>query len=228
MSLASAKPELLLELRDLRFRQPNSDFGLQVRSLQITAGERIALVGKSGSGKTTLLNLLAGLLRPEAGELRLLGAPLAGLPEGARRAVRRRVGLVFQDLELVPHLGLVDNVLLPELLGPSGPSASVRQHAGRLIAELGLEAAARRPPEQLSRGERQRVAVARALVSTPALILADEPTASLDPESAQRVWSALRRASEETGAALVASTHAPTEAAGFTRTLDLERVETWA
>lgn len=228
MTASGATAELLLRVRALRFAREGGGFELQLPRFDLSAGERVAVVGPSGSGKTTVLGLCAGLLRPHAGELWLLDTPVRGSRDAARRALRRRLGLVFQELELVPHLDLWDNVLLPARLTSGGVSAELGARAARLLSELGIEAARRRRPDSLSRGERQRVAVARALVGSPRLILADEPTASLDAESAARVWSTLRAACEETGAALLASTHESPDPALFGRTLDVRRLESWS
>lgn len=213
---------MVLRAKNVRFEYPGAPFSLVIGDLRIEAGERVALVGPSGSGKTTLLGLFAGLLSPDSGELEALGAPILRLREDERRKLRLGMGLVFQDLELVAHLSALDNVLLPLVLSRRGLGSELRERAHQLLAQLGLEASLKRLPHQLSRGERQRIAVARALVHAPRLVLADEPTASLDADNAERVWTTLFQACEAADATLVASTHALPGGARFTRVLDVQ------
>jgi ABC-type lipoprotein export system ATPase subunit len=164
------------------------------------AGQRVALTGRSGSGKTTLLHLLAGIDRPTAGTV---AWPASGatqpLPPGL-------VGLVFQGPSLLPSLDVADNVRLPLLLAGIDP-AEAREAALRALATLGIDDLADALPDELSGGQAQRVAVARAVTGRPRLLLADEPTGQLDRLSGAAVLDALLLAAEETGAALVVSTH---------------------
>jgi ABC-type lipoprotein export system ATPase subunit len=187
-------------------------------SLAVDADEVVAVLGRSGSGKSTLLNLIGGLDAPDAGTITVAGEKLAG--RGARRIplVRlRHIGFVFQQFQLIPELSGAENVLLPTRL-PGAPRGGAR-HAAALIEELGLEPVAGHLPHELSGGEQQRFAIARALVNGPELVLADEPTGSLDAENGAAVLDLLRRLR---GRAVVIVTHEPDAAAIADRVLHLE------
>ncbi|MEA2252995.1 MAG: lipoprotein-releasing system ATP-binding protein [Solirubrobacteraceae bacterium] len=188
-------------------------------AIEARAGELIAVVGRSGSGKSTLLHLLGGLDRPEAGTIELAGERIDGRPERELTRLRRRhVGFVFQFFHLVPELTGEENVLLPTRLRGSAPEAPRRGRA--LIDELGLNGAAGRLPHELSGGEQQRLAVARALVHDPALVLADEPTGNLDVEAGAAVLELLRGAADG-GRAVVVVTHDEAATAAADRVLRL-------
>ena len=187
-------------------------------SLAVTAGEAVALVGPSGSGKTTLLGCIAGLVPATSGDIVVAGATQYGRSRAGRR--RAGIGMVFQSGELLPELTVLENVALPALFSER-PDARAR--AGHQLALVGLSTVADRRPDRLSGGEVQRVAVARALVDAPELVLADEPTGALDEEAAQMVTALLIRACHEQGAALVMATHDPAVAATTDRTMVLSR-----
>ncbi|TFU26776.1 ABC transporter ATP-binding protein [Thermus tengchongensis] len=193
----------VLEAIDLGFSYGNGDLFRGV-SLRLCPGEALAILGPSGSGKTTLLHLLAGLLSLQEGEVYWEGIPIRGLPEGvlARRRLRF-MGLVFQHHFLFPELTALENVLVPGYLA----GRVDRALALGLLARLGLRERADFLPQRLSGGERQRVAVARALYLRPRLLLADEPTASLDRTQAKEVLRLMRELAREVGAALLFSTH---------------------
>jgi ABC-type lipoprotein export system ATPase subunit len=173
--------------------------------LEVAAGEVVAVIGRSGSGKSTLLHLLGGLDRPEAGHVEVAGEPVTGVGERALSALRRRrIGFVFQFFHLLPELTGEANVLLAARLRGAHPDAERR---GReLIARLGLGPVAGSLPHQLSGGEQQRFAIARALVNDPAVLLADEPTGNLDVEAGAQVLELLRAGADE-GRAVVLVTH---------------------
>jgi ABC-type lipoprotein export system ATPase subunit len=159
--------------------------------LELDAGEMVAVLGRSGSGKSTLLNLLGGLDRPDAGRITVAGESLTDASERERTRIRlRRIGFVFQSFQLIEELTGAENVLLPTRLpgAPAGASARAR----RLLEQLGVAGVAARRPYELSGGEQQRLAIARALVNDPLLILADEPTGNLDTSSAATVLALLR------------------------------------
>ncbi|MEV4248886.1 ABC transporter ATP-binding protein [Streptosporangium canum] len=187
---------------------PQAVAALREVSLEVDAGELVAVMGPSGSGKSTLLNLAGGLDRPTSGEVVVEGRPLSGLSARELAALRRRhVGYVFQDLNLIPSLTAVENVMLPrELDGVRMGQA--RREAMEVLAELGLAGVAGRFPEEISGGQRQRVAIARALAGERRLILADEPTGALDTPTGDDVLQLLR-ARCDAGAAVLLVTHEP-------------------
>ena len=185
--------------------------------LAVGEAESVALVGRSGSGKSTLLHLAGGLDRPDGGTVRIDGRDLAGLSVGRRAAMRRReIGFIFQFFHLVAGLTVAENVELPLLLdGRKDRDGRVRS----LLERVGLGHRARNLPGQLSGGEMQRTAIARALVAAPRLVLADEPTGNLDSASGELILDLLTEVVADAGAALVLVTHDPTAAARTSRTL---------
>jgi ABC-type lipoprotein export system ATPase subunit len=186
-------------------------------ALEVDAGEVVAVLGRSGSGKSTLLHLLGGLDRPDAGEIVLAGTSLTAQRPRALALTRlRHVGFVFQSFQLIAELSGAENVMLPARL-PGAPAGGERR-GRRLIAELGLTGVADHLPHELSGGEQQRFAIARALVNDPELVLADEPTGNLDAESGATVLALLRNLS---GRAVVIVTHEPEAAATADRVLRL-------
>ncbi|MGC1301639.1 MAG: ATP-binding cassette domain-containing protein [Caulobacteraceae bacterium] len=173
--------------------------------LSVAAGRSALLLGPSGSGKTTLLLAMAGLAEVQAGSVRLGELEMSTLRGAERDRLRgRSIGLVFQDLHLAAGLSTLDNLLLAPF---AAGVAQDRRRALGLLDELGLGPWTHKPAETLSRGQAQRVAIARAMLLGPRLILADEPTASLDDAACEQVWGLLLRAARETGAAVVAATH---------------------
>jgi putative ABC transport system ATP-binding protein len=196
---------------------------LNALSCTISHGEYVAIVGQSGCGKSTLLNLIAGLDMPDAGRIEIDGTDITRLSEDARTQLRRaKVGFVFQAFHVLPHLTVAQNVALPLVLLDVAPSERV-QRVTALLREVGLEGRADSWPRELSGGELQRVALARALVHRPALVLADEPTGNLDPETARSALSLLARSIRATNAAGVLVTHSMEATAMCDRVLRLER-----
>ncbi|MEH0165626.1 ABC transporter ATP-binding protein [Roseateles microcysteis] len=187
-------------------------------SLRLAPGELVALLGESGCGKSTLLNCLAGLDRPDAGQVLLEGIDIHELSEPAQARLRReRLGFVFQAFHVLPHLDVAGNVGLPLLLqGKEDPT-----RLAEMLAAVGLLDLASRMPRQLSGGQLQRVAIARALIHRPALVLADEPTGNLDPRHADGVLELLRQQCREQGAACLLVTHSERAAALADRRLQL-------
>jgi len=198
--------QTLLEARDVR-RSFGGTVALTDASLAVRAGEVLAVLGPSGSGKSTLLHCLAGILRPDAGEVSFRGERLDHLPETLRSRVRRRhFGFVFQHGRLVPELSAAENVALPlRLLGRRRRAALAQ--AADWLARLGVASVADHRPGELSGGQQQRVAVARALVTTPLVVFADEPTGSVDSVNGELVLEALVEIAREQGSSVVLVTH---------------------
>jgi putative ABC transport system ATP-binding protein len=208
-----------LEIRNLAKSVPGGRLLFENLDLHIAAGEHVAIRGESGVGKSTLLNLIAGLDNPDRGEIGIAGTPLASLDENARTDLRRdAVGFVFQAFHILPHLTLAQNVALPLLLQKKA-RVDALDKAGALLAAVGLGGRLRSYPKELSGGELQRVAIARALVHAPALLLADEPTGNLDPDTARQIMELLGNAVKEQGAAMLLVTHSPAAAAVADRQL---------
>jgi putative ABC transport system ATP-binding protein len=199
----------VLSVRNLSksFSGPRAKSVLRDISLDLAAGEYIAVMGESGIGKSTLLNLVAGLERPDAGTVLLDGTDLCAMEDDALTVVRRRhMGFVFQAFHILPYLTVEQNVALPLALnGVSG--ARMHARVASLLDAVSLADRGDSLPRDLSGGEMQRVAIARALVHAPRLVLADEPTGNLDPESAQQVAGLLRERVKGEGAAGVLVTH---------------------
>jgi putative ABC transport system ATP-binding protein len=191
-------------------------------SMRVRPGEIVALIGESGTGKSTLLNLIAGLEPVDAGRIFFDALEITAMREPESVAFRRRhLGFVFQAFHLLPYLSAEQNAAIPLLLRGDGPRAAL-QGARSLLEHLGLRERVTAMPRELSGGEQQRVAIARALVHRPALVLADEPTGNLDPESASTVLSLLRQQVRQSGAALLMVTHSRQAASIAQRTLRLD------
>jgi putative ABC transport system ATP-binding protein len=187
---------------------------LNAVSLEVAAGEYVAVVGDSGIGKSTLLNVIAGLEPLDSGSILFEGRELTALDDNAAAHLRRDAfGFVFQAFHLLPHLTVEENVALPLLLRGNRDRTRARQ----MIAAVGLAGREASAPRELSGGELQRVAIARALVGDPRLVLADEPTGNLDPDNARQVLALLRAQVKERGAAAILATHSEQAAAGCDR-----------
>lgn len=197
---------------------------LRELDLRVGAGETVAIVGPSGSGKTTLLNLLGALDNPSSGSIVIDGVKIADLkPEAAARFRNRSVGFIFQLHYLLPQCTILENVLVPRLAGDwEENSASVHRRAESLLEQVGLKDRMLHRPWQLSGGEQLRVAIARSLINQPKLILADEPTGSLDPSTGERIGDLLLRTNEIAQAALVVVTHNPALAQRMKKAFRLE------
>lgn len=194
---------------------------LHAISLKVHAGESLAVMGPSGSGKSTLLNLLGGLDRPTGGEIKLNGQPLPRLDNTALALLRRReIGFIFQAHNLIATLTAAENVALPLLIDKVAPQKRQEQ-ARALLTQLGIADLANKLPDQLSGGQRQRVAIARSLAHRPKLLLADEPTGSLDSDTASQVAALLTELAHTQNLALVMVTHDPQVAARCDRVAHL-------
>ena len=211
----------MLVVRELAKTFPGGAPLFEALQLDVAPGELVAILGESGSGKSTLLNLVAGLDRPDRGEIGVSGVTITGLDDdGLARWRRGSVGFVFQAFHLLPYLTVGENVALPLLLAGT-PASERRDRAKAALASVGLAERAQRRPASLSGGEAQRVAVARAVVHRPALVLADEPTGNLDEANAALVMQALRDAVKREKAAGLLVTHSLVAAASADRVLRL-------
>ncbi len=214
---------MALQLEALSFAYGDNGFVLRVPQLELKPGESVALVGPSGSGKTTLLNLIAGILQPDSGSIRLQGQDLGAL--GAARRRRQRLlnmGMIFQSFELLDYLDVRDNILLQARLAPGiSVTPELEQQARATAAELGLADKWRRPVTALSQGERQRVAACRALLLDPDLVLADEPTGNLDPANKQAVLDQLIDLCRRHQRMLLTVTHDHSLLPAFDRVVDM-------
>lgn len=220
----------IIAIDQLCFRWPGAPVPcLDIRDFRIAAGERVFLFGPSGTGKSTLLGVLGGVLLPETGTVRVLDQDLATLSAGARDRFRvDHIGFIFQQFNLIPYLSVLDNILLPCRFSPlrrdraAADGKSLRDEAGRLLDELDIGPALRtRPVTSLSVGQQQRVAAARALIGRPEILIADEPTSSLDAERQDGFLDLLLRECGASGATLLFVSHDHRLARHFNREVAL-------
>jgi putative ABC transport system ATP-binding protein len=213
----------MIEINRLRFSYGPGAFTLDVPELRIARGEKVAFAGPSGTGKTTLIHLIAGLLVPDAGSVRVDDFDLTRQSEDRLRAFRiSRIGLVFQEFELIDYLSVRENILLPFYLNAALTlSPTVRRGAVDLASSMNLADKLQRRPGALSHGERQRVAICRALITGPELLIADEPTGNLDADTARSIVSILLREVGQRSATLVMVTHNRSLLGAFDRVIDV-------
>lgn len=211
----------LLQLSSIEKRLPNGRTLYAALDFAMAPGEFVAIMGESGIGKSTLLNLAAGLDTVDAGMVRFEGQDIAEMDDGARTVLRRKkMGFVFQAFHILPHLSVAQNVALPlVLLGTPGAERAHRVEA--LLESVGLEGRETDSPANLSGGELQRVAIARALIHRPRILLLDEPTGNLDPETAGRIMALIDARRRDDRAATLLVTHSDVAAAKADRILDL-------
>ncbi|MBK95208.1 MAG: ABC transporter ATP-binding protein [Planctomycetaceae bacterium] len=218
----------MLTVCNLEFRYPNSPFELNVPQLDIANQQHTAITGPSGCGKTTLLNLIAGIKPVHAGlsgEITLNHERLLDKSDQQQRQFRLdNVGFVFQDFRLIEYLSMRDNILLPVMLSSLPQDAEIAERLDYLIQKMGLSELSNRQVSQFSRGEQQRIAICRALLNKPQLILADEPTANLDADNAKQVWDLLFEQANEINATLIVVTHAADNLDRFSQVLPFSQI----
>jgi putative ABC transport system ATP-binding protein len=204
-----------------QFSTLEQDLHWAIDEISIIKGERVLISGPSGCGKTTLLNLLAGLLRPDEGTITIAGERIDSMnPSDVDIFRGHHLGLIFQSFHLLSTLTVMDNLLLGARYGRKWSISEAHLHANRLLTEVGLAQRANSYPSMLSIGEQQRVAIARAIINEPALLLADEPTASLDKKNASAVLDLLFRVCDTHNTTLVMVSHNASIASRFTRVVD--------
>ena len=224
MNQPSSRPVLLLENLEKSYVEGDGQIlqVLDIPRFEVAAGEQLAIVGRSGCGKTTLLHVIAGIARADSGKVLVDGIDLTSLSEAARDRVRAaKIGYVFQTFNLMPGFTALENVLLGMTFSRQKRSES---RARELLQRVGLGARLKHRPNQLSVGEQQRVAVARALANHPRLLLADEPTANVDPKNQQAIVDLIRSTCRHEGVALIMVTHAMEIADQFDRVERLEAI----
>ena len=216
----------VVRVHDLSFRYGEGDFRLHIPALEVGRASSAAFIGPSGSGKTTLLHLIAGIAHPQGGRIETNGVDVTELSESARREFRiKNIGLVFQEFELLEYLSVLDNVLLPYRINPALElTAEVRERAHTVTDQVGIGDKLARYPRQLSQGERQRVAVCRAVLTEPAVLMADEPTGNLDPMNKGRVLDILFDYAEASGTTLLIVTHDHDLLERFERVVDFKEL----
>jgi putative ABC transport system ATP-binding protein len=203
---------------DLVHRHVGQQHPVRVDKIAIEAGEKVAIMGPSGCGKTTLLSCIAGILSPSSGEVQVGETRIDQLSDARRRKFRREhIGLVFQEFELLEHIDVMENSFLPLWLDGREPTEEEQAKLIERSRRCGIEDLLHRKPRALSQGERQRAAVCRALMTSPSLILADEPTGSLDRDSGRAVLDLLFEEADLTGATVIVVTHDSTILDGFDR-----------
>ena len=209
----------MINLRDMVFEYPDSDFSLRAASLDIDAGQTAAIIGPSGSGKTTLL--------PTAGSVRVANTEISRQNDAARRSFRIAIiGLIFQEFELLEYLTVRQNILLPYRINPALKlNGAARDQAASLAQSMGISEVLDRHPNRLSQGERQRVAICRALVANPKIVLADEPTGNLDPKTSRTIVQVLLDQAAARKATVLMVTHDHSLLDRFDRVIDMEDLQ---
>ena len=217
----------MIAISNLKFSYPIGNFTLHIPEFSVDKHEKIAVIGPSGTGKTTLLNLIAGIIVPSRGSIRIDDTSVDQLNDAQRRQFRiTHIGFVFQDFELLDYLNVYDNILHPcRITRALQLDAAVRQRARMLAQEMGIGDKLKRQASDLSQGEKQRAAICRALLTRPGLILADEATGNLDPENKTRILDLLFRAVKEQDTTLLAVTHDHELLKRFDRIVDFKEFQ---
>jgi putative ABC transport system ATP-binding protein len=227
--VSSSEGRSIVEIRDLEFSYPGSTPVLKIPELKVKRGEKVFIYGPSGTGKTTLLGLLAGVLLCKKGSVRLLGEDLSKMPASDRDHFRgNHIGYVFQMFNLIPYLNVRDNIMLSAQLNAVRrqklEKSSIRTEAERLARELGLEALLEKPVTELSVGQQQRVAVARALLGSPEMIIADEPTSALDYDHREKFLQLLFKECSQTQSTVLFVSHDRQLEPLFDRCISLQEI----
>lgn len=214
----------MISVSNLEFRYPVGDFHLSIDDFSVAKSQKVAVIGPSGSGKTTLLNLLAGITTPMQGTVRVNKTEVNNLSDSSRRDFRiTHIGFVFQDFELLDYLNVMDNILHPfRITNALRLSKKVKERTKALADEMGIGDKLKRRSNDLSQGEKQRVAICRALLPLPKLILSDEATGNLDPANKIKILDLLFRSVENHGATLLAVTHDYELLKRFDRVVDFQ------
>ncbi|WP_066224044.1 ABC transporter ATP-binding protein [Formosa haliotis] len=215
----------MIQCNAIQFNYPNTTFGLNITELQISEGEQLAIIGPSGCGKTTLIHLISSLLTPNSGTVTIDEIVLSDFKKRDRNDFRiLRMGLIFQEFELLTYLNVLDNILLPYRINSIlEQHSNLKQRAEQLAEMVGLNDKLLRYPKHLSQGERQRVAVCRALITKPKILLCDEPTANLDPINRDLILDILFEYSKTHKTTLVMVTHDQDILSRFERIIDVKR-----
>jgi putative ABC transport system ATP-binding protein len=217
-----------IHIRDLQFSYPRGGFSLNIPQLDIERGTSCALTGPSGTGKTTLLKLIAGILTPSSGRIGVTGTEIVSMSDAQRRLFRlTHIGYIFQDLALLDYLSARDNILLPYRINRSVRlDAEARNRAEDLAQRVGLTGKLDEGIGQLSQGQQQRIAVCRALITCPRLLLADEPTSDLDPGNSDAILDIMLDTQRQQDATLIMLTHDPRILDRFDRVIDIASLAT--
>ncbi|MEE9449491.1 MAG: ABC transporter ATP-binding protein [Ignavibacteriaceae bacterium] len=214
----------MIHIDHLKYSYPNSDFHLNVEKLSINDKQKTAVIGPSGFGKTTMLNLIAGILVPDGGNVTVNEKIVSSYSEKERRDYRiSEIGFVFQDFKLLEYLTVLDNILLPFRINAIVQlSKDVKSNAVKLASEMGIDDKLNKYPLKLSHGERQRVAICRALLNNPKIILADEPTGNLDPANKKHIMGILFNYVDSYDSTLITVTHDHELLKGFDEVIDFK------
>jgi putative ABC transport system ATP-binding protein len=214
----------MIDLQSIDFEYPKSDFRLRFEKLSFSGGTKTAIIGPSGFGKTTLLNLISGIHIPQSGTVLIDKTNVNSLKDQERRTFRLlNIGFIFQDFRLLEYLKIADNVQLPfRINGALRKSKNIGDKTRALATAMDIEDKLSKFPNKLSQGERQRVAICRALINDPKVILADEPTGNLDPENKTKIMKLLFDYVEQKGSTLITVTHDHELLSGFDRVVDFK------
>tara|TARA_B100000614_G_scaffold205176_1_gene187089 strand:- start:142 stop:831 length:690 start_codon:yes stop_codon:yes gene_type:complete len=215
---------LILQIRDLHFQYPASDFKMEISDIKITQGSKIAISGKSGSGKTTLIHLISGILKPQSGEILFYDKSITDMNDKEIRKHRiSNIGFIFQEFELLEYLNVMDNLVLPYKINKSLVlDAEIKDKAKEIANRIGIGNKLDQHPKQLSGGERQRLAIARALITSPPLIIADEPTGNLDEKTSNIVMDEITDQVSFTNSTLIMISHNNELISSFDEIIDIQ------